>query len=156
MASPQSLEKIELYSERLAALGASPLPAYQNLQPENPDYPLRLTTSKPKHYMFSHGRQLTNLRKAHPKPLVRLHPETARRLNLTDGSEVAIETPGNKVIYQTLKLDSQLNPAVAIADLSWWFPESGKAYLGDVFRSNFKRPDITGFRTLWRRRSGQF
>ncbi len=134
---PTESGKIELYSKKLSLLGASPLPVYRNLQPNNPDYPLRLTTNKPKNYMFSHGRQLTNLRKTHPAPLVRLHPKTADRLNLTEGSEVAIETPGNKVIYQTLKLDSQLDPEVAIADLSWWFPESGEARLGDVFRSNF-------------------
>lgn len=126
--------KVELYSQRLADRGAAPLPTLREKPVENPDYPLRLTTCKPKHYMFSQGRQCPALRRKHPAPQVRAHPDSVRGLGLCEGDEVAITTPDRRVIYQSLKLDNRLDPQVVVADLSWWYPE---APLGAVFRSNY-------------------
>ncbi|PJE79553.1 Acetylene hydratase [invertebrate metagenome] len=133
---PTESGKVELCSDVLAAMGTDRLPVYRQLVPDNPDYPMRLTGSKPKHYMFSHGRQSACLRKAHPYPEVRIHPDTATQLQLREGEEVAIEVPGGKVIYQRLKTDNYLALNVAVADLSWWFPEQGEKSLGNVFHSN--------------------
>jgi len=134
---PTHTRKVELYSAQLATMNADPLPMYRPMAADNPAFPLRLTTAKSKHYMFSHGRQISPLRNVHPEPLVRVHPETASRLGLKEGQNVRIETPNGRVIYQSLKLDTYLSPTVVVADLSWWYPEQGEAALGGVFESNY-------------------
>ncbi len=119
-------------------MNADPLPVYRPMAAVDPTFPLRLTTAKSKHYMFSHGRQISPLRNAHPEPLARVHPETAAQLGLKEGQNVRIETPNGRAIYQTLKFDTYLSPTVVVADLSWWYPEQGEATLGGgVFESNY-------------------
>ncbi|WP_064609455.1 molybdopterin-containing oxidoreductase family protein [Photobacterium sp. J15] len=134
---PTRSGKVELFSRRLEEMGAEPLPVFRPVMKAEPDFPLALTTAKAKHYMFSHGRQIAPLRKAHPEPLVSLHPETAKKLGLSEGKKVKIETPNGRAITQVLQLDSKLSKNVAIADLSWWYPEQGESNLGGVFESNY-------------------
>ncbi|OAN13177.1 hypothetical protein A3K86_16080 [Photobacterium jeanii] len=133
---PTASGKVELYSQTLAKLGKDAVPTYRAI-PENPDFPLRLTTAKSKHYMFSHGRQITQLRESEPQPLVRVHPDTALQYGLVEGQKVTIEAANGHAIQQILKLDDKLAPNVAVADLSWWYPEQGEATLGGVFASNY-------------------
>jgi anaerobic selenocysteine-containing dehydrogenase len=134
--------KVELHSSRLEALGYDPLPYYEE-PPESPlsapdvaeTYPLILTTGSRIPFFFnSEFRQLATLRRAHPDPVVELHPETAQRLGIGAGDWVWIETRRGR-IRQRAKLTRGIDPRVVHAEHGWWFPEQPGPEHG-VFASN--------------------
>lgn len=134
--------KIELYATRLEALGYDPLPYYEE-PPESPistpdvakDFPLVLTTGARIPFFFnSEHRQLPNLRRAHPDPLVEVHPETAAPLGIKNGDWIWIETLRGK-IQQRAKVTTEVDPKVIHVEHGWWFPEDKNPDHG-VWRSN--------------------
>ncbi len=134
--------KIELYATRLAAMGYDPLPYYEE-PPESPistpevakDFPLVLTTGARIPFFFnSEHRQLPRLRKAHPDPLVEIHPETAAPLGIKNGDWVWIETLRGK-IRQRAKVTTDVDPKVIHVEHGWWFPEEAGPEHG-IWKSN--------------------
>ena len=127
--------KVELYSSQLKEWGFDPLPTYYEY-PETPysdpelatEYPLIFTSRKLQCYRHTDGRQLATLRGTHPEPLVRIHPETANTLGITDGNWVYIETRRGR-IKQKAALSADTDPRVVEVDYGWWFPERGNADL---------------------------
>jgi anaerobic selenocysteine-containing dehydrogenase len=121
--------KVELYSQQLADWGYDPVPVYRE-PPETPfsapglveRYPLILTSQKPAEFTHTSGRQIPSLREAHPDPLVRLHPDTAAGLGVSEGDWVFIEN-GRGRIRQRVTLADTLDPRVVVAEPSWWYPE---------------------------------
>ena len=125
--------KVELYSTTLEKHGYDPLPGFQE-PPESPvstpdlmdDYPLILITGgRHIEYFHSEGRQIPQLRKRVPDPIIEIHPETAGKANIKDGDWVWLETPrgkGERVKLKT-KLSPFIDPRVVSADHGWWFPE---------------------------------
>jgi len=85
----------------------------------------------------SEQRQLEIARKKRPDPLVTLHPDTARRLKLTEGDWVKVEAPQGSVRMR-LRLSDTIDPRMADADHGWWFPERREQLpeLFGVFESN--------------------
>ncbi|MCD6299672.1 MAG: molybdopterin-dependent oxidoreductase [Dehalococcoidales bacterium] len=137
--------KVELYSTILEQLGYDPLPHYDE-PPESPistpelakEYPLILITGARFRYMFhSEYRQLKSVRKITPNPRVEIHPETAARLNISDGDWVYIETPRGRVKQQA-KVIPNILPGVVSAQHHWWFPEqpADEPSLFGAFESN--------------------
>lgn len=123
--------KIELYSTVFEKLGYDPLPYYEEplespiRTPERfKEYPLILNTGGRFMPQFhSEHRQLgIGLREKHPDPLITIHPETARKLDIQDGDWVYIETSRGR-IKQKAKLSEHIHPNVVNAEASWWFPE---------------------------------
>ena len=88
--------KVELYSERLAALGLDPLPDWVPLAAtRNTDsaFPLTLQTGlRERAYHHSRFRDQAWARKMSPDPTLRVHPNTAARLGIADGDWVRVET----------------------------------------------------------------
>ncbi len=123
--------KVELYSTQLETLGFEPLPIYHE-PPETPygdpdltkEYPLLCTTWKLGVYRHSGGRQIPSLRRAHPDPLVIIHPATAQRQGIKKDEWVYIETKRGR-IKQKAKVSAVVDPRVIVADHAWWFPEKG-------------------------------
>lgn len=122
--------KIELYATRLEAMGYDPLPYYRE-PPESPvatpevakDFPLVLTTGARIPFFFnSEHRQIRKLRKAHPDPIVEIHPDTARPFGIKGGDWVWIETPRGK-IRQRARVTDEIDPRVIHVEHGWWFPE---------------------------------
>jgi len=123
--------KAELYSIVLRELGYDPLPFYEE-PPESPlrtpevarDFPLILTTGGRSRPLFhSEMRQFgMGMREQHPEPLMDIHPETARRLNIADGDWACIETRRG-VIRQKARLTTAIDPRVVNVESHWWFPE---------------------------------
>lgn len=122
--------KIELYATRLEAMGYDPLPYYRE-PPESPvatpevakDFPLVLTTGARIPFFFnSEHRQIRKLRKAHPDPIVEIHPDTARPFGIQGGDWVWIETPRGK-IRQRARVTDEIDPRVIHVEHGWWFPE---------------------------------
>jgi len=125
--------KVEIYSERLENMGYSPLPMYieplETLSPGLADeYPLVLTSAKPRHFSHSAYRNVASLRKRESEPRARLYPGTAARFGMTEGDELFIETKTGR-IKQRLQIDKDLDPRVVVADFGWWFPENGPSDL---------------------------
>ncbi len=114
--------KVELRSSLLEKWGFSPLPRAEVPADPPEDYPLILTSRKPKHFFHSAYRHLDQLRGKHPEPTVRIHPETARSLNLSEGQEVLVESQAGS-IRQKLKITDQVHPRIVLVDYGWWFPE---------------------------------
>lgn len=134
--------KIELYATRFEQLGYAPLPYYEE-PPESPlrtpkiaaRYPLVLTTGARISFFFnSEHRQLAKLRKAQRDPVAEIHPESAARFGIANGTWMWIETPRGR-IRQKAKVTDGIDPRVIHVQHGWWFPEqSGPEY--GVWTSN--------------------
>jgi thiosulfate reductase / polysulfide reductase chain A len=137
--------KVELRSSTFEALGCEPLPVYREMAhtPSDDsklagDFPLVLISGSRFMPMYhSEQRQIEKARKSRPDPLVTLHPETAKTLNLVEGAWVKVETPMASVRMR-LALSDTVDPRMADADHGWWFPEREEAEpnLFGVFESN--------------------
>ncbi|MFC2024115.1 molybdopterin-dependent oxidoreductase [Chloroflexota bacterium] len=137
--------KVELFATGFVKYGLEPLPHYME-PPESPvsspevfeEYPLILYTGgRYLHYFHSEGRQIPNLRKQIPDPVVEINPETAKLMNIEDGDWVWIETPqvlGERVRLRA-KLTSGVHPKMVHARHGWWFPEKPAPEHG-CFESN--------------------
>jgi anaerobic selenocysteine-containing dehydrogenase len=125
--------KVELYSSQLKEWGFDPLPTYYEY-PETPysdpelakEYPLIFTSRKLQCYRHTDGRQLATLRGTHAEPVVSIHPETAKKLGITEGNWVYIETKRGR-IKQKASFSNDIDPRVVELDYGWWFPERGVA-----------------------------
>ncbi|MGB9041263.1 MAG: molybdopterin-dependent oxidoreductase [Pseudolabrys sp.] len=134
--------KIELYATRFEQLGYAPLPYYEE-PPESPlrtpkiaaRYPLVLTTGGRISFFFnSEHRQLAKLRKAQRDPLAEIHPESAARFGIANGTWMWIETPRGR-IRQKAKVTDGIDPRVIHVQHGWWFPEQPGPEYG-VWTSN--------------------
>ncbi|MGA0571346.1 molybdopterin-containing oxidoreductase family protein [Variovorax sp. VNK109] len=131
--------KVELASSILEACGYDPLPDYRpsGAGVPTPGQPLRLTTGATTLQMtHSDHRQVQSLRKKHPDPLCKMHPDTGALLQLVDGQWVWLETTKGRIRQKLM-----LSPDVAIGTVDserWWYPEADGAEprLFDVLSSN--------------------
>ena len=124
--------KIEIYSQRLADLGYEPIPRWQELskiKEQSDEYPLLLTNGKEEAFVVNGYKHVASLRLMRPDPIVQVHPDTARRLGLQEGSWVLVETETGKV-KQRLSLNRRIDPRVVVATLGWWFPEKADSAYG--------------------------
>jgi thiosulfate reductase/polysulfide reductase chain A len=120
-----------LCSNVLKELGYDPLPFYEE-PPESPvrtpevavDYPLILINGGRFLPQFqSEHRQLgMGLREQHPDPLLQIHPDTARALEIQEGDWAVIETRRG-AIQMKATLITGIDPRVVHAEHCWWFPE---------------------------------
>lgn len=97
--------RIEFYCQQLAAFGLDPIPDYEE-PAEGPvstpelaeEYPMILITGH-RLYSFFHS-AWTNIpmqRELYPYPFVLVNPEDARRLGISDGEWVGVESPRGKI-----------------------------------------------------------
>jgi anaerobic selenocysteine-containing dehydrogenase len=129
--------KVELSLSQAAKLKVSALPNFSGYpEPENPEYPLVLTSAKSRYYLHSSYRWLEKLRKKQPHPRVLIHPETAAEYGINEDDEIVIETPYGRII-QLAHLTNSIHPRVIYADYGWWFPEEKAEKLYAWNRSNF-------------------
>jgi anaerobic selenocysteine-containing dehydrogenase len=119
--------KVEIYSERLKAMGYSPLPTYNPPQVDA-DYPLVLTNAKEARFCHSAHRNIPRLRRLSRQPVVQMNSQAAARQGLGEGDWVYIETEQGR-IRQRLCLNADLDPRVVVAAYGWWFPEAGASKL---------------------------
>ncbi len=133
---PTPSGKVELCSEAAAAGGLPPVPVFAGFpEPDDPVFPLLLSSAKNPHYFHSAYRQLRGLRKKAPTPLLAINPETAADLNLEEGQSVLVETRHGGVIL-TATLSDELHPRVVFTEHGWYFPERPQHDLLDCLRSN--------------------
>jgi thiosulfate reductase/polysulfide reductase chain A len=137
--------RYELYSNVLEEMGYDPLPHHTE-PAESPvstpeltkEYPLVLTTGgRIPSFFHSEFRQIQKLRRQCPDPIIEIHPDTAKGLDIRDEDWVWIESPRGRV-KQRAKLTSGIDPRVVHAQHAWWFPEnkSAEPSLHGVWESN--------------------
>ncbi len=122
--------KFELRCSKLETMGYDPLPSVVE-PPESPystpdlfeEYPLVITTgARIQAFFHTEGRQIPSLRRRNPDPLLEIHPETAKNLEIKEGDWVWIESPRGR-IRQKARLTKGIHPGVVSAQHGWWFPE---------------------------------
>ena len=127
---PTGSGKFEIYSKLLESQGVSSMPIYREppLSPVSTtelakEYPLILIGGvKNRLFFHSENRQITSLRKRNPDPLVEIHPNTAKKLNIFDQDRVWIETKHGRIEMKA-KLFDGIAEDVVCAQYGWWFPE---------------------------------
>jgi anaerobic selenocysteine-containing dehydrogenase len=127
--------KIELYSKKLQEWGLDPLPYYQEAE-EGPistpelwkEYPLIINSGRRSSVLFhSEHRMIPWLREIDPNPTVEVHPDTAKRFNVSDGEWVWVENKRGRIKFK-VKVTPTILPSVIAAAHNWWLPETeGKA-----------------------------
>jgi anaerobic selenocysteine-containing dehydrogenase len=117
--------KIELRSSLMERWGENPLPDYLRpglVEAHRDRFPLTLTTGGRRIEGFHQdAQQMPWYRRKFPKPLVSMHPHTAKQANIQEGDWVWVETPLGRV-RQCARLTEDLQRAVIHAD-RWWYPE---------------------------------
>ena len=110
--------KVEIFSQTLADYGYDPLPTFIP-PPEDLSYPLNLITgSRTIAYSHSQYRNLARLRKLVPEPLVEINPEPAKRLGITDGGLVSLESPKGTIILKA-RVTPDIHPRVLSIQHGW-------------------------------------
>jgi len=141
---PTQDKKVALYSSQLGEMGLAPLPAFSRPARVSEDYPFMLTSGKSGFFRHSDNRMLSRLRKAHPKPCVMIHPQTAKIVHIKDGEHVCIESKHGRIV-QTAKVTEDISPEVLCADFGWWFPENPETFAWQVSNINILTCDTPPF-----------
>jgi hypothetical protein len=74
--------------------------------------------------MLSDWRQVKEVRRQRPFPVLQMHPQTARSLGLEDGDWAWIENDRGRVLQKVERFDGMQHDVVH-ADGQWWYPELG-------------------------------
>ena len=136
--------KVELYSMILEDFGYDPLPNFCE-PPYSPfrtpelykEYPFIMGAMRP-HYFYQSGyRSLPSLTARQKLPRIRLHPDAARKLGVTDGDWLWLSSPSTtRRIKMTASLDEGLDPRVVYPDYGWWYPDLPASENHGVWESN--------------------
>ena len=120
--------KVELYADYLNLMNISPLPIFRepdegpvNSPDKFKEYPLILTTGG-RNIVFYHSshRNIPSLKKRSPDPLLQIHPDTARSMNLEQGEWVMLKSPRGSVEIR-IDYDGTINPGVVHAPHGYWY-----------------------------------
>ena len=130
--------KVELFSERLDALGLEALPDFtppsadSSEEAERAAFPLVLLTGiREKTYHHSRFRDQAWARKVSPDPLLRIHPETAARFGVTDEQWVTVHTAGTETGCRVkAQLTEGAPKGVVATGMGWWEPHAEDPELG--------------------------
>jgi anaerobic selenocysteine-containing dehydrogenase len=129
--------KVELRSDVAVSYGLPAVPVFNGFpEPEDPAFPLLLSSAKNPHYFHSAYRQLSGLRKRVPMPLLTINPRTAQEIGVVDGEPVQLETRQGRITL-TAAISDSVDPRVVYAEHGWYFPERPESKLFDCMRSNF-------------------
>jgi len=128
--------KVELLLSQAQKLGLAPLPRFTGTpEPDDPDYPLVLASSKDAQYLHSSYRWVEKLRELSPQPCVEIHPDTAAKYGIRHGDQVAIQTRQGEIV-QIANLTDRVHPKVIHVAYGWWFPEADAKSLYEWERAN--------------------
>jgi thiosulfate reductase / polysulfide reductase chain A len=110
--------------------GYDPLPSHVE-PPESPvstperhkEFPLVLITgAKQPMYMHSQSRQIESIRRLAPEPLLEIHTNLARSLNIGEGDFAWIETTRGRLRMRA-HLHERIHEGVVAFPHGWWRPE---------------------------------
>jgi anaerobic selenocysteine-containing dehydrogenase len=146
--------KVEIYSSLREEWGLEPFAHYEEppftpvTQPElHKEYPLILSTGRRSPaYFHSEHRMIPWLRQIDPDPVVEIHPDTAKLLDIGGGEWVWVQNWLGRA-----KFKAKVTPVVprwmVMATHGWWFPEKSavEPSLFGVWESNINQLLPMGF-----------
>ncbi len=122
---PTPSGKCEFYSERMAADGYDPVPAYtpplwqQTLERE-PDATQFVCISPPAHsFLNSTFANMERFRTREERPVLRMHPADAATASIAEGDEVRVYNERGDVLLP-VEIDTGLVPGTVLAPGVWW------------------------------------
>jgi anaerobic selenocysteine-containing dehydrogenase len=146
--------RVELYSSLREEWGLEPIAHYEEppftpiSQPEQyAKYPLILSTGRRSPvYFHAEHRNIPWLRAIDPDPVIEIHPDTARSLDIGDGEWVWVENWLGKCRLKA-KVTLVVPRWMVMATHGWWFPEKPGAEpsLFGVWESNINQLIPMGF-----------
>ncbi len=117
--------RFEFFSERMAALGQSPVPAFVPSAEGHLDndlkarYPLQLVTPPAQHFLNSSFGDTRSGRRLERSPRIKLHPEEAAARGLASGDACrAFNDRGE--CFLDVEVSEDVRPGVAVAESVWW------------------------------------
>ena len=118
---PTPTRRIEIYSERLLAVGQAPLPslAADALAATDASFPLRLGSAKTVAYCHSQHRNIPALRRLMPDPQLEISPADAQARGIATGDWVRIETPAGSAVARAAIVTGLASGAV-FGQHGWW------------------------------------
>lgn len=136
--------KAELWVSFFEGTNVDPLPPFKfpvQCYEKTPDiakeYPLILITgSRELNYPFFHSQYhyVPWLRQIQRYPIILIHPETASKLNISNGDWAWVETRMGKSRFKA-EVTQRIHPKVVSVSHAWWYPELPGPYHG-IFESN--------------------
>ena len=122
--------KVELYSTLREEWGLEPMPHHEEppftpvSQPElYKKYPLILSTGRRSPVFFhAEHRNIPWLREIDPDPVIEIHPDTARSLNIVNGEWIWVENWLGRCRLKA-KVTLEVPKWMVMAAHGWWFPE---------------------------------
>jgi anaerobic selenocysteine-containing dehydrogenase len=117
--------KLEIYSTTFATAGYPPLPGIPRpgdgfkTSDTSAEYPLILTSFRLMQFCDQQHRNIPRLRRQAREPLLEMHPETARSLDILNGDRVHLETSHGAVELEA-KFNPSLHPKVVAVPYGWW------------------------------------
>ena len=109
--------KIQLYSEKMAMTGVSPVPTLRNMK-LNADYPLRLITPKSRYRTHSQNYNIKWFREMDPQKLW-IHPVDASERGVGDGELIIISSPQGKISIPAYVTDEIMKGVVCLLEGAW-------------------------------------
>lgn len=115
--------KVELASSVLKDLGFDPLPYFREDPPVDADYPLQMFTGVREDGFFQTAqRQVPEMRKRSPEPVLFVSPGTAKAYNLREDEWVEVENQTGKISIKVGIREAMPDGLVRIPH-GWWKPE---------------------------------
>ncbi|MDX2203702.1 MAG: molybdopterin-dependent oxidoreductase [Hyphomicrobiaceae bacterium] len=113
--------RIEIYSERLLAVGQAPVPtlAADDLPATSPQFPLLLGCAKTVAYCHSQHRNIAALRRLMPDPQLEMAPADAEARGIANGDWVTIETAAGRAVARAAIVEG-LAPGSVFGQHGWW------------------------------------
>jgi len=122
-------KKMEIFSQDLDSYGYDPIPDIEEWYFEDDkDYPLLLTSYKPKDFRHTNFRQIDSIRKGNPYPKVLISKDVGMRFGIKEGDWVFVETKKGGIKARATYAEN-LDEKVVVVEQGWWFPEMKESYL---------------------------
>lgn len=114
--------KVEFYSETMKKHGYDPLPSFnERLLQRSEKYPFSGTTRRPGVYVHTKFRNVPEIEKFHPSPVLEVHPEEALKRKIKEGDRVEVESPTGRISLR-ITFQEKMKPGLALVDFGWGNP----------------------------------
>ena len=139
--------KVEIYSTYMEKRGFDPLPSYHE-PPESPvslpslalKYPLIAIDVRSAHYFHTRYREIPEIRKLSPEPLVDIHPKDAEKYGIANGDLVVMESPRGGMELKA-RVTDEVREGVVSVEAGWSDPACYNFLTGDDVH---QRDPVTG------------
>ncbi|WP_176637717.1 molybdopterin-containing oxidoreductase family protein [Desulfolutivibrio sulfoxidireducens] len=139
--------KVEFFSQWFASAGVRPMPVYENPAGESLSldifaengFSLLGTSRRPSQFVHTKFKNLVNIVKTYPDPLVYIHPGDAAARNIGEGDEVTVRSPQGMISVRA-RLSEQTRRGLVWIDFGWGNPSDRKANINILSNDGYFDP----------------